>query len=177
MTGRSFWAASTVGRLVALTVTSASLGFAGAADFDPHDFGAKGDGTIAGGWNRYDYGREATSVHDLLFEDIEMKEIYGRPIYSFIESADKGTRCAGIRDITFRNVRARALELPLWCGRADVPTRNIVYDRCAFMKVSDDVLPGYRRHGAFWDRFPGRVDCFTENFTTNASSFCDLTVN
>ena len=126
---------------------------------------------IAGGWNRYDYGREATSVHDLLFENIEMKEIYGRPIYSFIESAEKGTRCAGVRDVTFRNVRARALELPLWCGRADVPTRNIVYDRCAFTKVSDDELPGYRRHGAFWDRFPGRTDTFTENFTTNASSF------
>lgn len=55
--------------------------------------------------------------------------------------------------------------------RADVPTRNIVYDRCAFTKVSDDELPGYRRHGAFWDRFPGRTDVFTENFTTNATTF------
>ena len=132
---------------------------------------------IAGGWNRYDYGREATSIHDLLFENIEMREVYGRPIYSSIESADKGTRCAGIRDITFRNVRARALELPLWQGRADVLTRGIVYDNCRFEKVGGDVLPGYERHGAYWDRFPGRTDCFTENFTTNASSFFGLTTN
>lgn len=115
-----------------------------------------------GGWNAYDYGREPTRFDNLLFEDIEMDGIYGRPVFASVESADKGTLCDGFYDIVLRRVRARCLEKPLLQGRADAIVR-LTFDDCDFKVVSDSELPGYHRHGAAdWCRRPGDTNRFAE---------------
>ena len=114
-----------------------------------------------GGWNAYDYGREATRLEDLTFEDIDMDGIYARPILSWIASADEGTKCDGFHNIVFRNVRSRGLEVPLFKGRPDCLISGIVFDNCRFDTVGDDVLPDYRHHGAAsWDRRPGETNMY-----------------
>ncbi len=94
-----------------------------------------------------DYGREATYIHDLLFEDIRMDGIYAHPFLCSV-SEHPSTLCAGIRDITFRRVRARGLERPYIGGRGTNLMERIVFDNCEFEQVGDDVLPGSDRHGA-----------------------------
>lgn len=117
---------------------------------------------LVGGSNAYDYGREATRFENLLFEDIAIDGVYGRPINAFVESADKGTRCDGFYGVTFRNVTARGLEKPLLRGRPDAIIR-ICYDGCRFEVVAESELPlDYRRHGAAsWGR---RHDKRSEHF-------------
>ena len=115
-----------------------------------------------GGWNAYDYGREPTRFENLLFEDIEMDGVYGRPVFAFVESADKGTLCDGFYNVVLRSVRARCLEKPLLQGRADAIVR-LTFDDCDFNVVSDAELPNYRRHGAAdWCRRHGDTNRFAE---------------
>lgn len=120
----------------------------------------------AGGWNR-DYGREASYVHDLVFEDIDMRAVYGRVVCGFAQKPELGTRVKGVENLVFRRIRAKALEPPLWMMRPDCPVRNIVYEDCDIRCVPDAELPGYVRHGAHWDRKSERDSRCCENFTTN----------
>lgn len=114
-----------------------------------------------GGWNAYDYGREATRLENLTFEDIVMEDIYARPILSWIASASEGTKCDGFHNVVFRNVRSRGLERPLFKGRPDCPIAGITFENCRFDTVGDDVLPDYRHHGAAcWDRRPGETNAY-----------------
>ena len=110
-------------------------------------------------WNKYDYGREATLVEDLVFEDIEMDGIYGRPILMWM-SPRPDSRVEAVRRISFRNIRSTGLEKPLFMGLEGKPFDDISFTDCEFTVVGDDVLPGYRRHGAAaWDRCVGSRSC------------------
>lgn len=106
-------------------------------------------------WNKYDYGREATLVEDLVFENIEMDGIYGRPVLMWM-SPRPDSHVDAVRRISFRNVRSTGLEEPLFMGLEEKPFEDISFTNCEFRVVGDDVLPGYRRHGAAaWDRYVG----------------------
>lgn len=95
-----------------------------------------------------DYGREATRIEDILFEDISMDGIYAHPLDAKIEGDPATTRVEAVRRVTLRRVRATALELPNVAGRADVPFRDFVFEDCDFRQVPDSSLPGWERHGA-----------------------------
>jgi len=101
-----------------------------------------------------DQGREDTLIENLLFSNIVMDGIYGRPIKVYIGQTPE-TRCHEIRNLYFQNIRARGLEFPYLKGRSDCKLRNIYFTDCTFQKVSDEELPNYQKHGAAsWDRSP-----------------------
>ncbi len=62
-----------------------------------------------------DRGREDTLIENLLFDNIVMDRIYGRPIKIYIGQTDD-TRCEGIRNIYFSKIMASGLEFPYPCG-------------------------------------------------------------
>ena len=106
-----------------------------------------------------DYGREATRFEDIVFENVEMSGIVGRPILGFVADKSHGTQCAGFKDIVFRNVTASGLEKPLFRGAKDCPIAGVTLVDCRFETVSETALPDYRRHGAAaCDRFVGADD-------------------
>ncbi len=115
-------------------------------------------------WNRTDYGREATLVENISFEDVDMDGIYGRPILMRM-SPREDSLVAAVRGLRFVNVRSRGFEEPLFQGLEKTPFEDFTFENCVFEKVGDDVLPGYRRHGAAsWGRLHGSVSQFTKNF-------------
>ena len=97
--------------------------------------------------NNPDYGREATLIEDLLFEDIEMDGIYAHPLDAKIDP-DPRTHVEAVRRVTLRRVRATGLEPPHICGLPDVPFRDFTFEDCDFRQVPDSELPGWKRHGA-----------------------------
>lgn len=104
-----------------------------------------------------DYGREATLVENLSFDNIRMSGIYGRPVLAAIAPPDKGVQVEAMRDIRFSNVHATGLELPFLAGRPDCPLRNWTFSNCSFRTVSNDALPDWTHHGAAaWDRRAGQ---------------------
>ena len=119
-----------------------------------------------------DRGREYTLIENLLFNNIVMDKIYGRPIKIYIGQTD-GTRCEAIRNIYFSKVVASGLEFPYLCGRKDNKIRNIYFNDCRFECLSDEELPNFRQHGAAdWDRSHG-VPIFDniENIVFNNTNF------
>ena len=119
-----------------------------------------------------DRGREDTLIENLLFNNIVMDKIYGRPIKIYIGPTD-GTRCEAIRNIYFSKVVASGLEFPYLCGRKDNKIRNIYFNDCRFECLSDEELPNFRQHGAAdWDRSHG-VPIFDniENIVFNNTNF------
>ena len=119
-----------------------------------------------------DRGREDTLIENLLFNNIVMDKIYGRPIKIYIGQTD-GTRCEAIRNIYFSKVVASGLEFPYLCGRKDNKIRNIYFNDCRFECLSDEELPNFRQHGAAdWDRSHG-VPIFDniENIVFNNTNF------
>ena len=119
-----------------------------------------------------DRGREDTLIENLLFNNIVMDKIYGRPIKIYIGQTD-GTRCEAIRNIYFSKVVASGLEFPYLCGRKDNKIRNIYFNDCRFECLSDEELPNFRQHGAAdWDRRHG-VPIFDniENIVFNNTNF------
>ena len=119
-----------------------------------------------------DRGREDTLIENLLFNNIVMDKIYGRPIKIYIGQTD-GTRCEAIRNIYFSKVVASGLEFPYLCGRKDNKIRNIYFNDCRFECLSDEELPNFRQHAAAdWDRSHG-VPIFDniENIVFNNTNF------
>lgn len=119
-----------------------------------------------------DRGREDTLIENLLFNNIVMDKIYGRPIKIYIGQTD-GTRCEAIRNIYFSKVVASGLEFPYLFGRKDNKIRNIYFNDCRFECLSDEELPNFRQHGAAdWDRSHG-VPIFDniENIVFNNTNF------
>ena len=104
-----------------------------------------------------DHGREATSLDNIVFENITMDGIYGRPILITYGPRDKGTLIGPIRNLVFRNVTSRGLEKPIFQARPENPIDGVRFENCRFEVVGDDVLPGYERHGAAdWGRRRGK---------------------
>ena len=98
------------------------------------------------GWT--DYGREATLVENLSFDNIRMNGIYARPIYVGMVSAADGTHVEAIRDIRFTNIHATGLELPLMYGRPDCQLERFTFSNCSFRRVAEETLPeNWKRHG------------------------------
>ena len=108
------------------------------------------------GWT--DYGREATLVENLAFDNIRMNGIYGRPILVGMVGAEDGTHVEAIRDIRFTNIHASGLEFPLMYGREGCPLRDFTFSNCSFRRVEEATLPeDWRRHGyAVNDRQPDK---------------------
>jgi len=116
-----------------------------------------------------DYGREATSIHELVFEDIEMDGIYAHPLFCSI-SNNPSTLCAEVGDISFRNIRALSLEPPFVKGRAETPFRRFSFENCFFLLADDTRLPHSDRHGAASKgRHPGGTFEFAEGFTFDSA--------
>ena len=119
-----------------------------------------------------DRGREDTLIENLLFDNIVMDRIYGRPIKIYIGQTDD-TRCEAIRNIYFSKIIASGLEFPYLCGKKDNKIRNIYFNDCRFECLSDEELPNFRQHGAAdWDRSHG-VPMFenVDNIAFNNTNF------
>jgi len=77
-----------------------------------------------------------------------------------------------VRDIRFNNVHAKSLEHPLISGRPGNPLKRFSFTDCSFRKVSDDELPGWKRHGpALWERVQKTTFEHIEGFTYNNTRF------
>ena len=94
-----------------------------------------------------DEGREDTLVENLTFNNIIMDRNYSCPI--FIRIADnEHTRCAGVRNIYFNHIYARAHQNIALVGRKNCKLKNIYFSDCNFevtMPAPDDTV---YQHGA-----------------------------
>ena len=84
--------------------------------------------------NHPDYGREATLVERIVFEDIDMEGLHAYPIDAWIDP-DPETRVAAVRDVSFRRVRAESNMFPRFVGRADAPFENFLFEDCSFRLI------------------------------------------
>ena len=96
-----------------------------------------------------DFGREATLVENITFSNIQMKEIYGCPIYVYVGKDTEDTFFAGFRNVSFNNIQCSSLYLPYFNGREDGVIENISFNNCTFEKFRDEDFPlDKRQHGA-----------------------------
>ena len=93
-----------------------------------------------------DYGREATLVERLVFEDVEMEGLRGYPLEAYIDPSPE-TRVEAVRGVAFRRVRAAARLLPRAWGRAGDPLRDFAFEDCAFRRLPPDAVADWPRHG------------------------------
>ena len=119
-----------------------------------------------------DHGREDTLMENLIFSNIIMDSLYAHPIKIRLYAPEE-TRCKAIRNIYFSDIHARALEFPLIKGNETCKIQNLTFSNCTFEKVSDDVLPDFRKHGsADWGRTQNApVIRFAENITFHNTKF------
>lgn len=102
-----------------------------------------------------DRGREDTLIENLLFDNIVMDRIYGRPVKIYIGQNDE-TRCEAIRNLYFSKIVSRGLEFPYLCGRKDKKLKNLYFKDCRFECLPEEALPNSKQHGASaWSRKHG----------------------
>ena len=96
-----------------------------------------------------DFGREATLVENLTFSNIQMKEIYGCPIYVYVGRDTEDTFFAGFRNVTFNNIQCTSLRMPYFNGREDGAVENISFNDCTFEQLPESAFPhDKKQHGA-----------------------------
>ena len=85
-----------------------------------------------------DQGIEDTLIENLSFSNIVMDRIFYEPVRVLIGD---GCRCAGVRDLFFTGVRARAVHMPSIIGRRDCPVKNLSFDLCRFTSIPRSAIP------------------------------------
>ena len=107
-----------------------------------------------------DQGKEYSLNENLLFENIVMRKVYGRPILYQIEEKSHHN---ATKNIVFKNVIARGLEYPYLRGAKNIVS-EFIFENCRFSLTSDDKQPDYELHGAAaWDRRYGKGTFVAEN--------------
>ena len=119
-----------------------------------------------------DEGREDTKIENLMFSHIIMDGIYSHPLFISV-GENPPARCAGISNISFSDIQARALEFPYFAGRRGCIIKNIRMTNCNFEKVSDDVLPNRKFHGCACYNYKPDIPPyrFCENIVLENTSF------
>lgn len=88
-------------------------------------------------------------MENLTFSNIQMKEIYGCPIYVYVGKDTEDTFFAGFRNVTFDNIQCSSLNLPYFNAREDAAIENITFSNCRFEQYRDEDFPlDKRQHGA-----------------------------
>ena len=105
---------------------------------------------------KFDFGREDSLIEDMLFSNIVMDGIYGKPIVSIF--GDK-SRIEAVRDIHFSNVHATGKHFPSFVGRESAPLQNFTFDNCSFVR---EAAPDQKEPELFQ---------YTEGFKFNGTSF------
>ena len=108
-----------------------------------------------------DYGYEETLVENLSFDNIVLDRIYATPIAIGV-SDDPMARFKGFRNVSFSNIRARALGFPSLRGRKSNPLENVVFSNCSFTKCAPESFPEkYQQKGAAYWFDPSKPQAFT----------------
>lgn len=93
-----------------------------------------------------DYGREATLVENISFDNIRMDKIYGSPIYVKVDNCPD-TKFEAFRNVTFSNISCHALEKPFFNDRSG-GGKDVKFSGCNFTIDSvSDYPENARRHG------------------------------
>ena len=85
---------------------------------------------------------EYTLIENIVFSNIEMTNIYLRPI-QFEISNSEFTWCDAIKNVDFIGVKAKALSYPMIVGRKDCYIENVNFIDCEFEKVKKENLTFY----------------------------------
>lgn len=98
-----------------------------------------------------DYGREATVIENIRFNNIVMDRVYASPI-RFDISGEDFTKMGAVKNIDFSNIRARAYRFPSFRNGKKQPFEDIVFSNCVFTRVPDGTFPGkWKQKGAaYW---------------------------
>ena len=86
-----------------------------------------------------DVGREPTRIENLTFEDITMDSIYFHPVVCRVNPGPD-TWFDAITGVTFRNVRARGLDLPKVAAPPDKAPAPFVCENCDFQMLPPDQI-------------------------------------
>jgi len=93
-----------------------------------------------------DYGREATLIENICFDNILMDKIYGSPIYVKVGKSEN-TLFEAFRDIRFSNVQCHSLETPFFNDRSGAG-KDVSFVGCKFVKdLAKDYPEDVKRHG------------------------------
>ena len=104
----------------------------------------------------HDFGREDSLIEDMLFSNIVMDGLYGKPIVTIM---GEKARIDAVRNIRFSNIQAKARYFPVLHGREGTPLQNFVFDNCSFVR---NATPGQEEPELFR---------FAEGFAFNATTF------
>ena len=104
----------------------------------------------------HDFGREDSLIEDMLFSNIVMDGIYGKPTRTIL--GDKA-RIKAVRDIHFSNVHAKGKHFPAFIGRESNPLQNFTFDNCSFVREADS------------DQKESELFQFAEGFKFTATTF------
>lgn len=90
-----------------------------------------------------DTGRENTHIENIAFENVNMEKVVLFPIN--IHCTDEPeSQMDAITNITFKNVKATALQLPRIIGKSDNYVKNVHFEDCEFIKEKiDDGYPSF----------------------------------
>ena len=93
-----------------------------------------------------DFGREASVVERILFEDVAMDGVRSYPLEAYVDPGEE-TRVEAVRDVVFRRVRATSRLLPRAWGREGTPLENFLFEDCDFRLLPPAAVADWRRHG------------------------------
>ncbi|MBQ9462620.1 MAG: right-handed parallel beta-helix repeat-containing protein [Bacteroidales bacterium] len=93
-----------------------------------------------------DYGREATLIENISFSNILMDKVF-YPVYARIHTNPE-VLVSAIRNLSFIDMQCKSLYYPYLQGRKDCPIEDVVFRGCRFMRLTPDLMPDVKRHGA-----------------------------
>ena len=97
-----------------------------------------------------DEGREALVIENILFSDIVMDRIFTHPIRLWMDRHENTHAIIkSVRNIYFRNIRARAQLWPSLEARKDAKAENFEFSDCSFEIINySDEFGGYKYMGS-----------------------------
>lgn len=115
-----------------------------------------------------DRGREETKIENIMFENIVMDGIYGRPLKIDV---DPEAWCHSVKNLFFGRIVSKSLEFIYMHGKKENPLKNISFTDCKFDRVDD--LENYQNHeGAAWGRHNSVNEMmYAENITFSNTTF------
>ena len=97
-----------------------------------------------------DVGTAEPRFENISFGAITMDRIYSSPI-SLSFSCKKKVPSAIVKNVSFTDVRCKALRFPSFSSNSTCPMEDVVFRGCSFTRVSDEDFPEkWEKKGAAW---------------------------
>lgn len=117
-----------------------------------------------------DEGREYSLMENVSFKKIKMQKIYARPVIIRVGLPD-ATLCRGIKDVTFSDVYATAIDFPYVAGKPSCKIGRVYFNDCTFIKLEKSEFDCPEKHGAVvWSNFAEHAGLYLDSADCSLSN-------